>query len=574
MGTRVVRVVSSSVVASSAFAGFVALAPPLRAQSPNERVSVDVNGAPGAAEQYGANPASDDGRYVVFTSPQTNLVPGGTNGKDQIYVRDRVLGVNVLVSVSSSGVQGNDSSVTPWISGDGRLVVFRSAADNLVAGDTNHWPDIFLHDRDPDGNGVFDEGNETTIRVNLKSDGSQSDDYSDNPVISGDGTIVAFQSKSNLAPGGGLIQVYTYNVSSGKVKCASVGPNGVNAGGDSTNPSISYDASKVSFESYGSFLVSGDTNSRKDVFVRDRSNAVTLLVSVASDGTQGDKDSFDARISSDGTTVAFSSRADNLVSGDTNGDYDLFVHDLVSGVTERVSVASGGAQVSGDSFHPALSSDGKLVVYYTSVTSLVPNDVNGGYDVVLYDRTTGLVEPISTDCMGWAANAASMNPWISSDGRYVTFVSSASNLVGDGLGGTAAFLHDRTILWPQASMQNYDVGWPGTHGVPSLTSNALPQYGATIDLTAANSYGHWTVGFLLIGTSQASIPTSFGGSLLVAPFEIEAVAVSPSGYTESDDIPFDETLCGAEFDLQMVELDAGASAGVSFTPGLQLLIGQ
>lgn len=175
------------------------------------RVSVSSTGAEASGNSL--NPAlSADGRYIVFISFAPDLTPDDGDAVPDVFVHDRVAHTTVLVSKSSAGVKGNRQSGDPSsyaqggpdISGDGRFVVFTSQADNLVAGDTNGKFDIFVHDRDADGDGVFDEpGAVATRRVNLSSDDEEANNLgSQFPAISRDGRFVAFSSfATNLVPG-------------------------------------------------------------------------------------------------------------------------------------------------------------------------------------------------------------------------------------------------------------------------------------------------------------------------------------------------------------------------------------
>ncbi len=192
-----------------------------------------------------------------------NLVAGDTNNENDVFVRDRQTGTTSRVSVSSSGVQANALSGGAAISADGRYVAFRSYASNLVAGDTNIDPDVFLRDRQTG----------TTSRASVSNSGVQANSGSDSAAISPDGRYVAFRS-------------------------------------------------------YASNLVAGDTNIDPDVFLRDRQTGTTSRVSVSSSGTQANGGSYGAAISADDRYVAFASEASNLVAGDTNNTYDVFVHEL------------------------------------------------------------------------------------------------------------------------------------------------------------------------------------------------------------------------------------------------------
>jgi Tol biopolymer transport system component len=293
-----------------------------------ERVNLGPGGAEANADSDDWMSISDDGRYVAFASEATNLVPGDTNAREDVFVRDRLNGTTERVSVDSAGVQANAASAHPWLSGDGRTVVFRSAATNLVVGDTNGFDDVFVHDRQTGA----------TERVNVSSGGVQTDaDSGNRPTISGDGRFVAFDSRA-------------------------------------TN------------------LVIGDTNGSSDIFVRDRTNATTRRVSVDSSGGQADSGSPYAFVSADGGHVAYASHATNLVPGDTNLSQDVFEHDLGTGATRRLSVATGGAQGNGAADLPAACASGHFVVFASTSSNLVAGDTNGAADIFLSDRYgTGLM---------------------------------------------------------------------------------------------------------------------------------------------------------------------------------------
>jgi|GEM_PF-1585857 len=213
------------------------------------------------------------------------------------------------------------------------------------------------------------------------------------------------------------------------VQRVSVASGGTQGNGDSGCPSISADGRYVAFQSYASNLVPGDTNGTWDVFVHDRLTGQTTRVSVASDGTQGNGDSECPSISADGRYVAFASLASNLVPGDTNGTWDVFVHDRLTGQTTRVSVASGGAQGNSGSWCPSISADGRYVAFQSYASNLVPGDTNGVLDVFVHDRLTGQTTRVSVASDGTQGDSYSFGSSISADGRYVAFSSLASNLV-------------------------------------------------------------------------------------------------------------------------------------------------
>ncbi|MCW5777548.1 MAG: PD40 domain-containing protein [Phycisphaeraceae bacterium] len=285
-------------------------------------VNISSTGEYGNAGAGGTPGLSADGRFVAFRSDATNLVPGDTNGVRDIFVHDRQTGQTTLVSVSSSGEQANGASVWGQLSGDGRFVVYRSDATNLVPGDTNGASDIFLHDRQTG----------QTTRVSVSSSGEQANGGSFFPWISSDGTVVVFESDAtNLVPGdtNGVRDIFVHDRQTGQTTRVNVSSFGEQAAGDTSNSaSVSADGRLVVFDTRAGNLVPGDTNDARDVFVHDRQTGRTTRVSVSSSGEQGNAPSGVPWISADGRHIAFDSFADNLVEGDTNEHGDLFVHQL------------------------------------------------------------------------------------------------------------------------------------------------------------------------------------------------------------------------------------------------------
>jgi hypothetical protein len=241
------------------------------------RVSVATDGTQGN-NPPGSPSISADGRYVAFESDASNLVSGDTNNATDIFVYDTVTNTTRRLSVASDGTQGNDPSVSPSISADGRYVAFFSWANNLVSDDTNDTSDIF----------VYDTVANTTRRVSVASDGTQGNDYSFSPSISADGRYVAFYSYvSNLVSGdtNNASDIFVYDTVANTSRRISVASDGTQGNLDSSFADISADGRYVAFQSSASNLVSGDTNGRQDIFVYDTVANTTRRVSVATDGT-------------------------------------------------------------------------------------------------------------------------------------------------------------------------------------------------------------------------------------------------------------------------------------------------
>jgi RHS repeat-associated protein len=291
-------------------------------------------------------------------------------------------------------------------------------------------------------------GAASTIRASTDSSGVQGNGTSTSAAMSADGRWVAFTSAaSNLVAGdtNAATDVFVRDRLTGAVERVSVSSTGAQANGASELPTISADGRFVAFRSLASNLVSGDTNNAWDIFVHDRATGVTERVSVSSSGGQGTGTNRDPALSADGRYVAFASTSANLVSGDTNGAQDIFVHDRLSGATTRVSVDSSGVQGNADSYNPFLSADGHLVGFDSTSTNLVSGDTNAARDVFIRDRTANTTSRISVSSSGSQSNGASARAHMSASGSLVVFESGATNLVsGDTNAATDIFLRDRS----------------------------------------------------------------------------------------------------------------------------------
>lgn len=376
-----------------------------------------------------------------------------------------------LVSVDSSGIQGSSINQRPSISGNGRYVAFSSASYNLVAGDTNNQDDIFVRDR---VGGV-------TTRVSVATGGAQATGTSQFPRISADGRFVAFQSGApDLVPGdsNAQIDVFVHDRQTTTTTRISVSTAGIQGNGASYSPSISGDGRYVAFHSAASNLIGGDTNNSFDVFVHDRQTGTTTRASVSSSGVQATSSSSYAAISGDGRYVAFQCGAANLVTGDTNATFDIFVRDLQTSLTTRVSLDSAGAQSNGASVNPAISGNGLVVAFHSAATNLVVNDFNAKEDVFARDLQSGVTVRASVDSAGIQADNTSRYPCISSDGRYVGFESTATNLVGTDVNASSdVFVYDRsTHTTARVSVDSF--GAQGNGAIFNIAISANGQFTA------------------------------------------------------------------------------------------------
>jgi len=412
-----------------------------------ERISVTEYGGMPNGASWGVS-MSSDARYVSFYSGAGNLVSGDDNSSHDIFVRDRLFGTIELISRSSVGELGNNHSLYPDISEDGRYVAFCSMADNLVADDENGFMDVFVRDLDTD----------LTLLVSRSPTGP-ANEKSPWCSISANGQYVAFQSEAtNLIEGEtyGWPGVYLADLSTPTVSvtAVSISYEGDSPNGSSVTPYVSADGSYVVFRSLASDLVSGDTNGVSDVFLRDVVTPTTVRVSVADlTGAEGNgATTGQPAVTPDGRYVVFASYADNLVAGDTNGTCDVFLRDLTLGRTELISVSSAGIQGNGNSGGEPLmlrvSADGRYVVFSSLASNLVDNDTNGWWDVFVRDRTAETTTRVSVSTTGEEANRNSglYSLDVTPDGATVAFDSGADNLVMiDTNGGPDVFVRGEPL---------------------------------------------------------------------------------------------------------------------------------
>lgn len=402
------------------------------------RLSVNFQGNEG--NNFSINPSiSADSRYIAFESAANNLVIGDTNNQTDIFITDRQTQTTDIVSLNSFGFGGNLNSFHPSVSGDGRFVTFASNATNLVPGDSNNTTDIFLRDL----------LTATTTRISVDSLGNQSNAASINPTISADGRFIAFESDAtNLVMGdlNNARDIFLHDTLTGMTAQISRNSLGDRGNFSSFNPTISADGRFIAFDSFATNIVAGDTNNARDVFWHDTLTGMTSSISVDALGNQGDFSSIAPSISTDGRFIAFESTATNLVPGDTNGVRDIFVRDVANGIMTRVSVDIFSNQVSRSSFAPTISGDGRFVAFDSFDPLLVPGDSNGTNDIFVRDLLNGVTTKISVNYQGLEGNLTSFNPAISASGEVVAFDSFATNLVvGDNNNSRDVFVWNQNI---------------------------------------------------------------------------------------------------------------------------------
>lgn len=407
---------------------------PVSIRAETLRVSVSSDGSQG--NNHSGDPfINGDGRYVLFDSSATNLVANDSNGSADVFLRDILSQTTERVSIANNEIEAQGSSYASGISSDARYALFESSASNLLGAgvDTNNNSDLFMRDRTL----------ETTSRVNLSWNGSQANNRPYDGRMSPDAAYVVFSSMAtNLVQDdvNGIMDIFLRDRNLGLTELVTITDQGAQiTRGSCRFPSLSNNGRIVAFVCSGTAdeLVSGDTNGKSDIFVRNRLGATTARVSVSSSGEEGDGDSSFPFISGDARYVAFQSYATNLVAGDTNARADIFVFDRRTNIIRRVSVNSNGEQANGDSIFPVMTSDGRYVTFYSLATNLVPGARKyvGNYNVYVHDTQKGVTSLVNTSSEGEEDNSVYDNeimaPAISSTASHIAYSSQGSTLVND-----------------------------------------------------------------------------------------------------------------------------------------------
>ena len=315
------------------------------------------------------------------------------------------------------------------------------------------------------------------VRVSQSVDHIEGNSASRAPSVSFDGRWIAFTSFASNLTGNdfnGTADVFVRDQQSGAVELLSRTAAGLSANYASDQPSISDDGNRIAFRSVASNLVADPALALTEIYVRDRAAGTTTWVSVATNGTSANGPCSEARISRDGRYVTFTSTADNLVANDGNHQPDVFVHDLVTGTTEAVSVMPNGMVGAGASSQPAINQDGRYIAFTSTTPTLVPGDGNGGADVFLRDRTGGTTTRVSVTTAGLEAEPGSGSPAISADGRVIAFDSTATDLIAHDVNQSAdVFVRNlNTLVTTMVSVDNGNVPTEGSSHTPSISADA------------------------------------------------------------------------------------------------------
>ncbi|MEL7228481.1 MAG: hypothetical protein AAGK38_01040 [Pseudomonadota bacterium] len=375
---------------------------------------------------------SADGRLIVFESQASDYVAGDTNGLRDIFLHDTETGTTTIISKAADGTSNSAGGRHPEISADGQFIVFESSSNNLVDNDTNIKRDIFLHNRIT---------GETTL-VSKATDGTQGNGGSFSATISADGKFIAYSSDAtNLVANdtNGSRDVFLYDVENGTTTLVGVDSNG-NQASESDGASLSADGSLVSFLSFDSSLIPGESGFTGNVFVHNTNTGETNRASQSEAGTGTNSSSKQATLSNDGQFIVFESKAVTFLSDDpnewaTDAFTDVFRKDLSTGEIIQVSLQADGSHPGGTSELADISGDGRYVVYNDAAGDVIPGDNNRTSDVLVLDTHTGQRALVSVASDGTQGDQFVVDSAISADGSRIVFTTRASNL--DGQSGTS-----------------------------------------------------------------------------------------------------------------------------------------
>lgn len=514
------------------------------------RASVSSNGLQGNAPS-GRPSMSVNGRFVAFESYASVLVPFDFNSKQDVFVMDLSTGLVDCASASLGGPPGNSDSNAATISRDGRYVSFESDASNLVTGDTQGTPDVFVRDRQA----------HTTVRVSLTSSG-QPGFGAQLSSMSADGTVVSFASSDpNFVPGdaNGTLDVFVRDMTTGTTEIVSIATNGTQGDLPSYSSALSFDGRFVAFTSSANTLA-GAASPFQKVFLRDRAAGTTILISEAPGGVAANLNSLGTAVSADGRYVVFSSDASNLVVGDYNNRSDVFLRDVVAGTTEFISVSSGGALGNNSSYHGFPSADFRYVVFQSDAQNLASQPLDFSTDIFLRDRQAGTTSLLSGHSNSGQPDQNCVLPVISGDAHRVAFVAAARNMVAGDINEARDVLVWSDLPTPAA---------PTTYGIghslsctPAISINGATSLSSMFHIQCTSAPPAMA-GLLLYGfNGSASVPFS-GGTLYVnAPIRRTPAQTSQHVST----IPY---TCLGSFAINMNQFAMGALGGHP-SPGLSV----
>ena len=454
---------------------------------------------------------SGSGRFVLFTSEATNLVPNDTNNKVDVFVHDLILNKTEILSATATGQLGTEDSEEPSISADGRYVVYHTFSA-MDSSDINNASDIYLKDRDTG----------ELRRISKRFGGGIPNNSSFDARISADGSSVAFYSFASdiVADDTNLDwDVFVYDIDRDSTEIVSLSSTGTIGNGTSIFPSINEDGSIIGFSSQATNLTSHNhLTTYLHVYLRDRSSATTQLISVSDSGEIGNANSGPPFVSGDGNWVVYDTAATNLISGQTNEHQKVILRDWRNSTNELVSFSDSGAQPNQDSTLPATNFDGRFITFTSVATNLFDIENSEIPRVYLWDRLTGFRHLVGTNEVGVNPGNTVWGGTFSNDGQMMAFNSWANNLsYEDGNGssdvfainlgrvrpnamiareGSNTFIGDSVIGINISQRQSQEIvlGDSATYTVRIVNQGVIAD---RLILTSTNSMAGWQIHFLI-----------------------------------------------------------------------------
>ena len=407
-----------------------------------------------------------DGRWVVFSSDASNLVASDTNAVADVFLRDLKKGTTTRVS-AARGVQANGASYSPAISVDGSLIAFVSRASNLVPGDTNGAADVF----------VLDRRSKIVTLVSRAPGGAPANGDSNTPFVSLFGDWITFESAaSNLASGdgNGMPDAFVFTRKTKKIERLAPAPLERSDASDyvtwTARPTISYDGMFVSYIRQAAARDQLQTITEElqssDPFLRNRARGRSRMIDLPKWNGRFRALADHPAISADGKRIVFEAHSvldadaamkltdptsaleasDRTLGHDELDTRDVWLYDRIANQILVVSRNAYGFAANADSWGPQISSQGHTVAFVSQASNLVPGDTNGAADVFVYDSRERALSRVSVSSDAAPANGASDRIAMSYDGRHLVYGSAASNLItGDSNAVSDVFHHDRRI---------------------------------------------------------------------------------------------------------------------------------
>ncbi len=402
------------------------------------RASVAADGSELASDSL--NPSvNGDGTKISFVT-MAAVAAGDANQANDVYLRDISQATTTRLSTRSDGSEAPGGGDGGRLSPNGASVAFSSETNDFNAGDGNSLADVYVKN--------LSAGTVTMISKGLDR-GGDSFLWFDVPQLSADANSVIFVSGAgNLIPGadanGNLRDIYLRNISQGTTTRISSSAAGVQGNGDSSTLALNPTGVTpfVAFSSTSTNLTAGNTNGFEQVYLKDPASGLVIPISTNTNGNFGDNDSYNPVISGNGQFVAFISYASNLFD-DSTAAPDVVVKNLTTGAVTVVTADENGAQINGNISEISISDDGRYVAFATDANDASPDDANGQFDIYVKDLVSGTLTLVSQSGAGTVGNGNSTDPVLSADGRYIAFISTSNNLVtGDTNSTSDAFRSD------------------------------------------------------------------------------------------------------------------------------------